>query len=1561
MKIKAVSLVVCFFLFWSCICCGGVAEASTGSNQENEYQEEELPDTQAPDEEIYIKFKSDTIGANDMSSGMVKDDTWSGNIYEIAKEVWNRIWGKQKILFEVYVRNCESGIENIGISYLGNAIPQEDIKRQDGLKIFAEGDAEASDTEDHTIGYTVFEGAIVCDENTELEVEDFAVDWILDKTGNLWEQRTALNGGKKFIFLDDVNPLLDAKVNSHNADVFRGAEETVFYNESPNITLMIQEKNFAKEDTPVYPKVSLLKRTNSFMEFEEDSLWSTKAWKYVSDNLWQLEMKPAGGLEEMEYQLVMEAYQDPSGNVLAGAEGIKGISEKGQFESGIFVVDTIPPVLTEYQMNLPTDCKIQDIPVYKNSMENDVTVQFTIDEHPEYYHPENLVIKVYKVGNLEPVHLINGQDIEKDNSIKLEVDGRNHRYEFHYDGETEDAGEYHLTIEYVDRAGNLLTGGGHLKCENGLFTSDTFVIDHTVPVFEVSYETDAVNVIKDGILLEEKVPLSDSTAYYNNDIKVKFTIEEKCVHKKDELWEHLEFELWKLTKDGKRLVSDEEPLMLETNEKNSRYEAYVTIAADMINHSTDGNYQFLLRYRDCAGNAMIGRNQETVKEGVYQSSVFVLDTTAPEIVTGYLSEIPKVDNDRNYFSTHTVFQINVSDRNIRCGDLLKELKDIQAKDYYGNPVQTNIVNDLKLQYKEHEIIQALGEDRAKMCVNIALTVDANYEIPVDFVDLAGNRAVIVAKESNQIYPEGYVEKVTIDTTIPKLQLAYSYEDPVNYMNEGYLFAKETMRVTAIAADDTSGVQEIKFTIVDEYGKETIQSKEFKSEGQNTYSVSIPLNASDFKGTIFAEVRDYAGNQNSQKRNHIVESVSKHSKTGRVEITTLTAPARTVNGVDYYNADVKFRVLMTDTYSGIGKWECKGGNTLKEKDDYKAKAGTDFNKIPEQKLVHTVDRTFVLESANNDSNDILIHAGYTDNAGHDLFVKKTYSIDVTKPVIHVTYDLNEPANGRYYNQTRTATVKIMERNFHEGDVQFLYTSTEGCKPVISQWTKAGFGNDTYHMCTVTFEQDSDYTFTVKYMDLAGNPAEYSRVDEFTIDTTRPVATITYDNNECQNEYYYSKPRTVTIDIFEHNFQEQSIDTMITVAGENTGATKVVKWSHNGDHHIAVVRFEKDAEYTFDIQGEDLASNELEEYTQDHFVIDQTAPELKIYDIQNMSANNGIVRPGVYCYDVNYDQTGISIRLDGSKNGSLKLNGKISEQDKEFRWKSDDFMHVEEMDDLYTMKATAYDLAGNKSECCFMFSVNRFGSVYTFDSATEALVGTHGKCYTNQEIPLTITETNVDTLELKEITMNLNGKLTTLKEGRDYTITILGDESTWKQYIYAIKAENFKEEGKYILTIYSKDRAKNVSDNNTKGKKLEFVVDKTAPSIIISGVENQVIYRANYKEMTIDIEDHTILKSVKVLVGEKETSYDGTQISEMNGRIVQRIKGANHWQKVKVWAEDAAGNLSEKEEIRFLITPNIFIQFYMNKPLFFGSITLIAATGGIWWFMAVKKKRKEEAQG
>lgn len=1205
----------------------------------------------------------------------------------------------------------------------------------------------------------------------------------------------------------------------------------------------------------------------------------------------------------------------------------------------LIYLDAAAPVLTSYHVSHPTGCRVNEVPVYKNVLEeDDVIVDFTLEDDFLMYIPENLIVSIYCGEEKEPVYSVNGNDfsivddLEEAKTPAMQQEGQKQHYKFSFDSQENESKEYSITVSYKDGAGNELSGSDSLPCTDGVYKSEKFVIDHKQPEFSIEYITDAVNVITlegANAANDSKKPLIDHIAYYNQAVEVLFTLKEANAHKEtNHALEHFDFVM---KKDDKEIPAPD----IEWSHTGTESFAKFAIPGE------DGNYQFEVRYCDCAGNLMISNEegvQELIEDGCYRSPVLVVDTTAPKITTKYVADIASVYDGTDYFRTPAIFKIMIEDRNIRYGEIKEELNKFTTKDICGREIQTSFAEQLNV-YEDTKIWCVNGEtEYTSMTLDLKLLEDARYSIPVYFTDLAGNMAIV-----NQD-TDGYTEQVAIDTTMPEIELFYSMPDAANYREWGYLFAKDRMTVTAKAKDVVAGVQTIKFTITDEYGKKIVKTKSFEPKEEAEYSVEIPVSANDFKGSVLAEVVDCSQNENSKIRSYIVESSSTHSKTGKAEIITLTSPARTVKGVDFYNTDIEFKILLQDTYSGIGKWEYLAGNTFHDSVDYKSEAGADLSKMPSADIIHTVERKLILDAKQNNQNKVFLKAGFWDNAGHPLFVEKEYNIDITKPAITVEYDLNEPANGRYYNETRTATVKIKERNFCEEDVQFLFTSTNGAKPEISGWTHYGLGDDEVHTCTVKFSQDSDYTFSVKFMDMAGNTADYHRVDDFTIDKTKPVVTVTYDNNSYLNEHYYKKARTATIDIVEHNFEPSAIELMMTANGNTEEIPYISAWTSNGEHHIATVSFSTDGEYTFDLAGVDLALNELNDYETDYFIIDQTSPELEIFDIGHRSANNGVVRPGIRCIDVNYETGSEEIILEGYHNGVIQMTGEQSTQSQGLVFLADDFAYVQESDDLYTLKAAVYDLAGNRSETMTTFSVNRFGSVYTFDRATEDLVGTHGKYYTNKDQKIVVTETNVDSLEFREITLNLNGKLTTLKEGVDYTVSYDGSETSWKQYTYTFQAGNFTKEGTYILTIYSEDRAENTSDNHSKGKKIEFAVDKTNPSILISGVENGGQYRTNSKAVTIDIEDNISVAQAVVTINGVEIIYDAARLQESDGKLCLKIDSDNQWQDIGVVATDAAGNITSSEEIKVLVTANVLVQFFMNKPLFYSVFAVTTLVAG-----------------
>ena len=988
--------------------------------------------------------------------------------------------------------------------------------------------------------------------------------------------------------------------------------------------------------------------------------------------------------------------------------------------------------------------------------------------------------------------------------------------------------------------------------------------------------------------------------------------------------------------------TDELKVTFKGNASYAIHSVTITDAADNSFTAAAGN----LVYEDTAA-ADLAPEVFAAPTATAAAMDFVVDKVRPVMAVSYPTDIESATHKAYYFkemtATFTVNEHNF-DQSVEAPAFV-----ITAKDLAGNTVTENTVKASSWTSR--------GDERT---YTITFRGNANYTYEATYKDLAGNTL-----------SAPFADAFTVDKSAPETATVQIHDHGIWHqfladITFG-LFDNQPVLVTMSGRDGNDGN-------IGDRTEPAISPVEplqyYKSTRMMTWAELENLPASAWitgdrltvnpnqQFIIYEKVTNYANLTSYFSSDGMVVDNTKP-----VPEITITNLSQAQNGI--FNEDVVLRIDVEDptagdTYSGLEEvWYTVTASGNVSRAQTVTLLDNTGNRVQGNK---TFSQIVTIDAETFNSNDVRVQAFARDFSANEAESEITeLKIDVTQPRISVTWDLNDPLNGRYYKDTRTATVTVTDRNFDPDQVRFDITNTDGTSASIGGWSSSsniGVSDEATTTCQVSFPADGDYTFTLGCTDLAGNSTEYGQTDEFTIDKTVPEIEVSYDNNSAANGEYYNEERTATIRIHEHNFNASDVQAAITASleGQGISAPSVGGFSGSGDVHTATVTYDTDGDFTFDIEYTDMAGNVAEDYAQDSFTVDLTAPEVEIFDIEDKSANNDVVAPGIRYTDTNYDADGVTITLEGAKNGLVNVGSVTSSIDNGQSIKFNDFAREERMDDLYQLTAKITDLAGNETEETVLFSVNRYGSVYVLDEATAGWLSTDPEndyTYINQEREIGVQEYNVDAIEEYGIAVNRDGELAQLQEGTDFTVTRSGSDVQWKVYHYIMNAENFADEGNYTVTLSSRDMAANSMNNETAKKSdgqlpLQFTVDKTAPTVVVSGVEDGGQYRAAARVMTVDAKDNLALNRVTVRIGDDTQVYEAEELRETDGIIRTEIPSANSWQDIEVTAEDAAGNQLGQTEVgseavpvmmAVLVTPNILIQYYMNKPVFYGSIVIV----------------------
>lgn len=1164
----------------------------------------------------------------------------------------------------------------------------------------------------------------------------------------------------------------------------------------------------------------------------------------------------------------------------------------------------------------------------------------------------------------------------------------------------ENSGDGDATIRFAEGCG-----------ADNAYTTAVKAMDTVNPTVEITYtDLDATHFYQ-----EEGSSLVN--AYYNHDFTAAFSFTEQygtegATFGMDGSKLHYVRGLTNALDQDLAQANGEAAAQVQYNVTGQAENAHYTFTA--YGEDKAGNPLIVTEYDTTAPGATV--TYEDGKAAAYESNYQkVLDTVAPTFSLAL--DDPKntsvsVDGDRAYYNTDLQATFTVKDANLDDGKIKTLTNSKLGFDFNYDEADVSWQSG-SLQHNAAEPVRNIIQS------TLTAADDGVHRFQIEGEDRAGN-ALVQAKDEaaktgfratlSQGEGKFWTNVKVHDTVAPKLNVAFSdsetfYQSLLANDGEGSYYMvsinkpyRSTSSVSGLLTKDDCSPAKVTYQV-----ESTTKDQALTKDGYDHSALNMKMEGAQIFYLSKLEISDRAGNSSvmpgaTSKIYMDVEVPETDDLVPNVSVVALTTDAvRGQAGTDLYKSDVTVRATVTDPGEGInasGLYQVYykvlvNGEDWTDKVAVSSKGsmvqpgllvyGTSGEGVsitpPADETIScqdVIDFTFNANTFNY--NDVKVFVWAQDNAGNlleeSLGARYQFGIDITAPTIRVTYDNNDVQNEKYFKNDRTATIVITERNFDPNNTT-ISTQNEAS---IGGWSyEAGSmanGDDDTWTCQVTYSQDGDYTFDVSTTDLVGHKngdvdyAGSAAPKEFTVDKTAPVIQIDFDNNDVRNGKYYNAVRTATVQILEHNFSTEGV-TLTTTANIQEGSVTAPAaggWSSGGDMNTAQVPFTADGNYTMDVAFVDLAGNEAEPKSVEEFVVDTTAPELEISGVEDRMAYNGDVAPVITYHDINYDPQSAGVTIQGYKNSDgTNLSGVHTEDAFGGSFVCDNIEPVKENDDVYTARGVVTDMAGNETEVSVMFSVNRFGSTYFFADDTQALLDNY---YTNQPQALHVTEINVDGLASRRVTTSLNGDLKNLQEGTDYTVT----ESVpgWHQFDYTVNAANFETEGIYDVTFYSEDEAGNTSSNRavkendaqTSDLPVSFVVDMTAPVNVITGVDNNEQYVATERTIMVNYDDNIGLRDLTIYVNDQAVAeYTADQLQAAGGAVEYLAKAANQWQQLTVVSTDMAGNVSEQSMVRYLLTDNLFVQYFNNKPLFYGSLVAVAALVVLTVVFVNKKKNKQ----
>ena len=619
---------------------------------------------------------------------------------------------------------------------------------------------------------------------------------------------------------------------------------------------------------------------------------------------------------------------------------------------------------------------------------------------------------------------------------------------------------------------------------------------------------------------------------------------------------------------------------------------------------------------------------------------------------------------------------------------------------------------------------------------------------------------------------------------------------------------------------------------------------------------------------------------------------------------------------------------------------------------------------------TVDDRLIMETMNEEGM-YTVRAEAVDNAGNTSVKEASVYIDTVAPVIGEITGV-EPGSDNAGNVT--INIPVTEKHFSaEGNGTVITVRKELDGKTTENVITADRSDRMETVGRYTFTEDGTYSVSAVSTDAAGNKSDERKIS-FIIDNTNPVVRI----SGVTDGSYVKDSATLEFSAVEVNYRNN--DVKISGTRSLNGITEVLDMGgfvSSTKESVMKKVFTDEGEYEITIMAEDGAGNSSKT-ERIHFTVDTANPEITLAGLDRASYTDTVsgkinIKDNYYRTgtvklvrsSVTYDETADRLNITDKEDVTdlfVKTGKESSSRERDLVI---EIPKERGNDGLYVLSVTAEDMAGKTSESITEFTVNGYGSVFTFN---ESLLNLLNNPYVkNVQEDFTVSEYNAGSIDHDKVSVQIT-RDGAMMQNPEYSVNDLSEKNGWHKYEYVISRDNFSSDGIYRIVISTVDSDGNKSETLKEDRLAAvFYVDTTKPELVSVTGLGKKNYNASEIDVKYELFDAMGIAKVEVYIDGVRTK-EITDVEEITQYLGSFSVSQGMNRHIRLVITDKAGNVTDTdvtEDGKYVadfnknvtISTNIFIRWYANKALFVCSIVcVVLLTAGIVVLVTRNRKKK-----